>query len=199
MALVQFVGGLVAVASGLIELPRLYGSGATWWLVVAACVTVLLGLGAFVAQFRRLPIVAAGLALLTVLVAYPAITAGSAPRLNQLWVSPRLAELVKKDSRRGDPPPALAGYTEPSLVFYLDKDVRLTNGPGAAEIGAGQGGLALIEDSMRQPFVAHLAELEATATRVDEVSGYNYSRGRPVHITIYRVTATHDITEPPAE
>jgi hypothetical protein len=31
------------------------------------------------------------------------------------------------------------------------------------------------------------------------VSGYNYSKGRPVHITIYRVTPTHDITEPPSE
>ena len=106
---------------------------------------------------------------------------------------------MAKDARPGDPPPALAGYTEPSLVFLLGKDTRLTNGPGAAEVGASQGGLALVEDSEQSAFLAHLAELETDATKVDEVSGYNYSRGRKVHITIYRVTATHDITEPPAE
>jgi hypothetical protein len=93
----------------------------------------------------------------------------------------------------------LAGYTEPSLVFFLGSETRLTNGAGAAEVGANQGGLALVEDSERAAFLAHLVELEADANKLDELSGYNYSRGRKVHITIYRVTATHDITVPPAE
>jgi hypothetical protein len=104
-----------------------------------------------------------------------------------------------KDALPGDPPPALAGYAEPSMVFYLGKDTRLTNGSGAAAVGAAQGGLALIEDNERLAFLARLVELEADATKLDEVSGYNYSKGKPVHIMIYRVTATHDVTEPPAE
>jgi hypothetical protein len=85
------------------------------------------------------------------------------------------------------------------MVFFLGKDTRLTNGSGAAEVGAGQGGLAVIEASERPAFLARLDELEADATKLDDVSGYNYSRGRSVRITIYRVTATHEITEPPAE
>jgi hypothetical protein len=84
-------------------------------------------------------------------------------------------------------------------VFFLGKDTQLTNGPGAAEVGATQGGLALVEDREQSAFLAHLAELEADATKLDELTGYNYSRGRKVHITVYRVTATHDVTEPPAE
>lgn len=199
LALVQFLVGLIAAISAPIQLPRLYGDGTTWWLITAVCVTALFGIGALAAQIRTMPIVAAGLALATALVSYPTLSAGSAPRLTQLWVSQRAAKLEKKHSLPGDPPPALAGFTEPSLVFYLGKDTRLTNGPGAAEIGAGQGGLALIEDSERQAFLARLADLEADATKLDELSGYNYSRGKPVHITVYRVTATHDITEPPAE
>ena len=85
------------------------------------------------------------------------------------------------------------------MVFYLGNDTRLTNGSGAAAIGAAQGGLAVIEDSERPAFLARLAELDADVTKLDEVSGYNYSKGKPVHIMIYRVTATHDITEPPGE
>ena len=57
----------------------------------------------------------------------------------------------------------------------------------------------MVEDSERSAFLAHLDELEADAARIDELSGFNYSRGRKVHITLYRVTAAHAITEPPAE
>jgi hypothetical protein len=137
--------------------------------------------------------------MMSVVTIYPALSAGVGPRLDELWVSPRAAALVAKDARPGDPPVALAGFTEPSLVFFLGKDTSLTNGPGAAEVGASLGGLALVEDQEQSAFLAHLAELEADAVKVDDLSGYNYSRGHKVHITIYRVTATHDITEPPAE
>jgi 4-amino-4-deoxy-L-arabinose transferase-like glycosyltransferase len=195
----QFVVGLVALLAGAIELPVLYGSGATGWLAAAAAVAGLFGLAAFISQLRHSSTAAAGLAFATVLVIYPALTLGAAPRLTQLWISQRAADLVAKDARPGDPPPALAGFTEPSMVFFLGKDTRLTNGSGAAEVGAGQGGLAVIEASERPAFLARLDELEADATKLDDVSGYNYSRGRSVRITIYRVTATHEITEPPAE
>jgi len=42
-------------------------------------------------------------------------------------------------------------------------------------------------------------ELEADATAIDAVDGFNYSRGRPVHITLYRVTPPHQETSPPQE
>lgn len=199
LALVQFFVGLVALVAAPVLLLRWYGGTSTWWLISSLGAAGLLGVGALAAHFLRTPIIAAGLALLAVITLYPALSAGTAPRLNDLWVSPRAAALVAKDTRPGDPPPALAGFTEPSLVFLLGKDIRLTNGPGAAEVGATQGGLALVEDREQSAFLAHLAELETDATKVDELSGFNYSRGRKVHITIYRVTATHDITEPPAE
>lgn len=199
LALAQFALGLAALVTATILLPRMYGGGATWWLLAAASLAALIGMGALTAQFFRSPIIAAGLAVMSVVAIYPALSAGAGPRLSELWVSPRAGALVAKDARPGDPPVALAGFTEPSLVFFLGKDTRLTNGPGAAEVGASLGGLALVEDQEQSAFLAHLAELEADAVKVDELSGYNYSRGRKVHITIYRVTATHDITEPPAE
>jgi len=199
LALVQFLVGLTAIASAPILMAGRYGDGSTWLLTAAAAGAGLLGVGALLAQVRRVPVVAAGLTAMSVLVIYPAISAGAAPRLEKLWISSHAAELLAKDARPGDPPPALAGYEEPSLVFFLGSDTRLTNGSGAADAGANQGGLALVEDSERSAFLARLAEVEADATRVDELSGYNYSRGRKVHITIYRVTATHDVTEPPAE
>jgi hypothetical protein len=122
-----------------------------------------------------------------------------APRLDQLWVSPRAAAAAKALARPGDPPPSLAGYVEPSLVFLLGTETRQTNGRGAAEAGAAQGGLALVEDSEQPAFLAHLAELEADATQLGSVSGFNYSHGRRVHIRIYRIAPVREVMPPPAE
>ena len=199
LAISQFLLGLAVLVAAPIVLTRTYGFGPTSWLIAAAAMTALLGLAAAFAAVRHQPIIATGLTILSVLVIYPAISAGAAPRLDQLWISPRAAALVAKDRRPGDPSPSLAGFTEPSLVFFLGKDVSLTDGSGAAEVGASQGGLALIEDGERSAFLGKLAELQADAIKLDALSGFNYSRGKRVHITIYRVTATHDITEPPAE
>ena len=199
LAAIQFGLGIAALAAAPVLLPRMYGAGTTWWLIGLAALGAVIALIALAAYVRRTPIVAAACATLAVIVVYPTLTVGAAPRLEQLWVSQRAAALAAKDAHAGDPPPVLAGYTEPSLVFLLGTDTRLTDGTGAAEVGAYQGGLALIEDSERPAFLAHLAEIEADAVPVDQLSGFNYSRGRKVHITLYRVTASQDVTVPPAE
>jgi hypothetical protein len=170
-----------------------------WWLIAPLAVFAILGIGALVMFLRRSNLAAGALALASALILYPTLTIGAAPRLDQLWVSPRTAAAAKALARSGDPPPALAGYVEPSLVFLLGTETRQTDGRGAAEVGAALGGLALVEDRERSAFQARLAELEADAAQVGEVSGFNYSRGRRVHIRIYRVAPVHDEISPPSE
>ncbi len=199
LAALQFLLGIVAFAAAPAMLSDRYGPGATWWLMALGAAGGLAGLAALIAYLRRSALIAAILAMFAALILFPALTAGAAPRLDEIWVSPRAAVLIARHKQAGDPPPALAGYTEPSLVFLLGTETRLTNGTGAAEAGAFQGGLALIEDSERSAFLAHLAELEGDAVVVDEMTGLNYSRGRKVHLTLYRVSANHDMSVPPAE
>jgi hypothetical protein len=55
-------------------------------------------------------------------------------------------------------------------------------------MAARSGGLALIEARQKGAFLARLAELEADADTLQTVRGFNYSRGRPVEVAIYRVT-----------
>ncbi len=57
----------------------------------------VLALAALVAYLRRAPIIAGAFAMLAALVFYPALTAGAAPRLDRLWISPRAAARVAKD------------------------------------------------------------------------------------------------------
>ncbi|HVV26497.1 MAG TPA: glycosyltransferase family 39 protein [Rhizomicrobium sp.] len=187
---VQFVIGAALLTAAPVLLPRLYGAGAVWWLAAPAAVGAALAAGALVLAIRRAFGSAAVLSVAAMLVFVPALTAGAGPRLERLWISERLKPLVAAASRPGDPPPALAGYQEPSLVFALGKDVLLTNGAGAADATVKSGGLALVEDAEKGAFLARLAELEADAAADADLSGFNYSRGKPVHITLYRVTRT---------
>lgn len=199
IAPVQFVVVLLALAAAPIVLPSLYGSGILWWALPASVLLVVAGVAAVWSFARRAMPAAALFALAAPLLIYPATTALAGPRLTQLWVSPRAAAAEAALSRPGDPPPALAGYVEPSLVFLLGTKTRQTNGRGAADAGTWQGGLALVENSEDGAFKARLAELEADATEVGAVDGFNYSRGRKVHIRIYRVTPVRDTPPPPPE
>ncbi len=199
IAPLQFVLVLLALAAAPVVLPHFYGGGYLWWPLAPACVLVIVGIAAVWAYAERAMLPAALFAIAAPLLIYPATTAGAGPRLTQLWVSPKAAAAEAALRREGDPPPALAGYVEPSLVFLLGTRTRQTDGRGAADAGVWQGGLALVENSEDGPFKARLAELEADAVEVGAVDGFNYSRGRKVHIRIYRVSPVRDTPPPPAE
>jgi 4-amino-4-deoxy-L-arabinose transferase-like glycosyltransferase len=189
---VQFLAGLGAMLAGAMLLPKLYGDGLPdpvhgWPLWAATGVAGLCGLAALILFLIGRRLMAVMPALLSALIIIPALTADVGPGLHQLWVTERLAALVAKDRDPSDPPPILAGYEEPSLVFALGADTVLTDGRGAAETGANKGGLALVEDGEQPNFLARLAELQDSATPLDDLSGYNYSHGGPVHVTLYRV------------
>jgi len=212
VASLQFALGVAVLFVGVIILPRLYGldsSGgpvagsliaiAGGRLIAADCVGAAIALAALVAFLRRAKVAAVMLALASTLVFYPTLTAFVGPRLDQFWVSPRAAAAARALARPGDPAPSLAGYVEPSLVFLLGTETAQTDGRGAAEVGAAQGGLALVEDREQPAFMARLAELEADASQVGSVWGFNYSHGRRVRIRIYRIAPVREVTPPPAE
>jgi len=193
IAIVQFGIGAALFIAVIILAPLHFGSGGLWPLKTAWPVLAAAGLGAVLAvtalvmAIRKKFPAAALLSFLALLVFVPGLTAGAAPRLDDLWVTQRLKQMVALSSEPGDPAPALAGYEEPSMLFAFGADTVLSDGAGAAEAVARHGGLALIEDGERGPFLARLAELQADATEKGEVSGFNYSRGRKVHVTVYRV------------
>ena len=205
IAALQFALGLAALAAASVLLPHLYGNGGdpilmrvpvSLWLMGGSATIGLIGLVVLILFVCGKRLGALIPALLAAWVAVPLLTVMVAPRMDQFWVSARLQILAAKDGITGDPPPVLAGYEEPSLVFALGADTGLSDGKGAAEIGAKQGGLALIEDGERPAFLARLAELQADATVLDDVSGFNYSRGKRVHVTVYRVTDLDPLLHP---
>jgi 4-amino-4-deoxy-L-arabinose transferase-like glycosyltransferase len=196
---IQYIVGLTAFALAALYLPIRFGSGVVWPVVAIVAVGCAVGVLALLAYMRgrRPQALFASIAAAVLLV--PSLTAGVGPRLDALWVSQHAAALVAKDHRAGDPPPIIAGYVEPSLIFLLGTDTRVATGAAAAQLAAGQGGLALIEDHDRDAFLTGLATRDTQAFPVDALTGYDYSHGRGVHITIYRVAAAPNTPVPPAE
>ena len=183
----QFLIGAGALAAALVILPRLYGGGDVLWLWGVAglgSVLVLTALSLFAWGKRGW---ALSVSLAAALALIPSLSAGAGPQLDQLWLTTRLAAAAVKHGRAGDPPPVLAGYTEPSMLFALGPDLGLADGAGAADLAARDGGLALIETREKGAFLARLAEKEADAVPLETVTGFNYSRGQKAEVTIYRV------------
>ncbi|MGN6516997.1 MAG: ArnT family glycosyltransferase [Rhizomicrobium sp.] len=199
LAAFQFALGVAAFTIVPILAPKYFGEGIDPWLVVGACFGAALGLAAVVLFVTRRTMFASLFAVAAAVTFYPLIGRGVAQKVDQIWMSPKAAALVAKDKRPGDPPVVLGGYVEPSLVFLLGTDTQIQNGTRAANVAAHQGGLALIEDHEKAKFLTRLAQLDATAKPIDGVSGFNYSRGRREHITVYRVTPAKEISEPPQE
>ena len=80
--------------------------------------------------------------------------------------------MITSHSRPGDPPVVLGRlYRTERYVSSWARETRLTNGNGAAEIGAAQGGLPSSRTEATA-FLAHLAELEADADAHRSVDGF---------------------------
>lgn len=193
IGIVQFLIGAAIFTAALILAPVYFGNGIAWPALAVAGPGAVLALVALILAILRKQLAALVVALTAMLVFAPSLTALVAPTLDQLWMSEKLKAIVSSAARPGDPAPAIAGYQEPSLVFALGADVVLANGAGAAEAGAHNGGLALVEDGERGNFLARLAELQADAKPVGDLSGFNYSRGRKQHVTVYRVSQLHEL------
>jgi len=197
---VQFALVALLLAAATVVLPAIYGSGPAFWAVAPASVFGALVAAALVLYFKRRTLAAALLAVVAPLIVYPLLTAGVAPSLSQLWVSPRLAAAIEPLRREGDQPPALAGYIEPSALFLLGSETRLTDsGASAADAKIGEPGLAVVEERETKAFAARLRQREVEAYQLGTVEGLNYSNGRKVKLRIWRVAPAMETPPPPEE
>ncbi|MBV8977194.1 MAG: glycosyltransferase family 39 protein [Alphaproteobacteria bacterium] len=196
----HFALGAALLTVGLTLLPQHFGGGTSPDLLIGAAIGALLALLAAFSMLSAARGRAFWSAAASALVFYAVLTLDAMPRLEKIWVSPREAAMIRAHSVPADPSPVLAGYTEPSALFLLGTGTHLAaNGRDAAQIAAAQGGLAAIEDGQRPLFLETLSALEGKARPVDALAGFNYSRGRDVHITLFRVTPARQTNDPPAE
>ena len=173
-----------------------YGGAPLDWMWVAltiACALIGAGAGIWL-LFKRNDKAKALLATCAGgLLAHACLAGGLAPRMTPLWLTRSLAQAVKAhhiDPRNGLTPGPIAvlGYAEPSLVFLLGTETQLiapVDMDDAAD-AIGEGRPVAVDSKDEPAFLAQLARQHLTAVAVASVTGVNYSKGKPVTLTLYQ-------------
>lgn len=178
------VVGLV-LAGGMVAAPLSYGDGLSVWAVIAALAALGAVAGGLWHALRRRYLNALAAGMVGAVVLYGAVFAGVMPSLSALWVSQRVAAAA--DAAAPGAALAAVGYHEPSLVFLMGSDTVLAD-DGATAVAAlaeGRVGAVAVESRAGAEFLA-AAEARGLRVRVAEsVEGLNYSRGKPVVMTLY--------------
>ena len=129
------------------------------------------------------------LPILAALMLWATAFAAVLPSLDPIWLTRGALRLMVRSDRL-DRPAAAAGDSEPSLVFLLGTETRLTGGAGAAEFLAHTArGVALVESREELAFRAALGSGEIAVHALGQIAGINYSNGRRLVLTLYERTA----------
>ena len=186
---VVFLSIALVLAGALLLLPNEFGSGTDVLAYPLAGIAVTLAILASVFMWRGRRADAVMFACLTAIIFYIFTWRDIAPGLTDFQLSPRIASAVEENARPGDPPVVLAGYAEPSIRFLLGTETRLVTGPVAGAEALLRGGLFVVTDEERASFEQALDGSDMRAAVLSEISGANYSNGRLVTLTLFRVEA----------
>jgi 4-amino-4-deoxy-L-arabinose transferase-like glycosyltransferase len=119
-------------------------------------------------------------------VAYFAVYGVVAPRLESLWLSPRLAAATVDVAGCPDPKVIAVGNGEASLVFAVGTDIVFGRAAAAADFLAEGGCRAAIVDSRNEPaFAARLAELGVATPPPRRVTGMFIATARRADFGVY--------------
>ncbi|MBN2751450.1 MAG: glycosyltransferase family 39 protein [Rhodospirillaceae bacterium] len=181
----------VTLAAASVALPMVYGDGFSWTSVPLAAIALGASAAPYVHLWRGRPFPAAALAVALSVPVYAGVFQVVLPTLSHLWVAPRLADAVKAVAPEGGMTVALSGYHEPSAVFLLGTATRLVGAATVAEtiIADPTTTIGIVESRDVDTFTTRLTALGVSPPPPRaEVEGFNYSKGKPVRLFLYRLS-----------
>ncbi len=182
---------LALIAGALFYVPGQFGSGGGIFLtllslpILAAAGTAVFFLLRGEGENATAATVATGALFAAVLLA------AVLPRLDDLMLSRKAADLILRSGAKPENT-TVAGFNEPSIVFQVGTKITLSpNGAEAADfITKHPDARALIDQRMDAEFQATLRKLNVSAEALGSVKGLNYSKGKDLSLTLYRLRKT---------
>lgn len=108
-----------------------------------------------------------------------------APRMEALWITPRLAEAIARTSPCADPQVIVSGFSEASLLFTIGTGTKTGDGTAAADFLAEPGcRIAAVDGRQRARFDTRETELGRSASSLGMVEGFNLGTGRLLTLEI---------------
>jgi 4-amino-4-deoxy-L-arabinose transferase-like glycosyltransferase len=187
------IAGLL-LAGAMVAIPVVYGSGFSAWALPGALAAVAALFAAWWYSIRRcyvkgFLILAAAGGIVEV-----GLLVGVAPQASALWVSQRAAATLRQVAPGA--PIAVAGYSEPSLVFETSTDTKLLTAPEAAAwMMQDTSHAALVEERELAAFRASLTSSAAASDRA-VIEGFDYSNGKRVRLHLFAPRSTA-LSHPP--
>ncbi len=168
----------------------LLGDGSRWWALLTAATFALAAVVAGGLLLRR----RAGQSMIAAIaggaVAVACLAGVYVPRLQRLWLSSAIAATVERETGETQPLAISTGTHEPSLVFLLGTQTRLTDLGEAARIAvAAPESIVVLAPHGKGEFLEAMSRAGARVEPLGVVDGLNYSKGRPVHLSLVRVAA----------
>jgi len=122
-------------------------------------------------------------ALAASVVLYAATLGFELPRLAPLWIAPRVVAALPGRGGLG-----AVGFSEPSLMFLAGTDTQwLLAADAPAALASGRIRTLLVGDRDQVAVLAGAERADIRLQEVGTVPGFNYSRGRKVLLTLYRL------------
>ena len=169
--------GCVLLMAAALAAPRLLQ--VDWAVGVPAVVAVLI-VGWFAVAGERLR--GAWLGVVTAPLVYGAVLGWELPRLAPVWIAPRVMAALPAGARLGS-----VGFAEPSLMFLAGTGTQfLLRDEAVAALADGSVDRLVVADRDLAAVRAAAAARGVVLQDSGVVPGYNYSRGRPVMLTILR-------------
>jgi len=109
------------------------------------------------------------------------------PHLDAMWPSRAAANLIRPQIAACNGPLLSVGYAEPSLVFQTSTNLRLREADAAlSELVQPSCALVLVDGQNKEKMEAGFTSLARQAIVLGTVTGFNYAKGDPVTLTLYR-------------
>ncbi len=153
--------------------------------VAGAAILTCLGLLA-----KRQKGVGLSVAVFAALVAWFNLFAWSAPKLETIWLSPRVVAAVQANAPCPHPVLASAPFQEASLAFLAGTSTQFVPPAAVADdLAANPGcGMALIGTKEYPAFAAELSNRGVAVQKVAEIDGRNYANNARLHLGLYRAS-----------
>jgi 4-amino-4-deoxy-L-arabinose transferase-like glycosyltransferase len=179
----------LALAASISILPDIYGNGATPMLMAASGLGGLLVLSVAVLFWHGRLLVGTIAASLAGLFIYAGLFEAAMKELPALRLSPLLYERLQAHNLDDDEAIGILGYSEPSFVFLNGTETQLLKGKTAVDFLVGEPGRTiLVEVRKDSNFRQALQERGLSVVALDEVEGFNYSKGREMTLTFYQLS-----------
>jgi len=134
---------------------------------------------------------AAALGVVAAIPLYTSIMQFTFPRIEALWIAPRLEAVLAREAPGLNPANfGITGHAEPSTLFHIGGDLRLLRrGEDAARfLAEDPARIVAVGNRAQDDFTREAASLGLRAEQIGEVSGFNYTRGRPITLRLFRNT-----------